>query len=82
MLYKLSKKQEETTRSLQKIERGKIFQSRRWGLSGADFITVCYAIRLRLIEFGDRPDILKQMAQRALADADDKTGGGGQGNED
>lgn len=59
MLYKLSKKQEETTRSLEKIER------------------VCYAIRLRLVEYGDRPEILKQMAKRAL-DSEDKGGAGGQ----
>lgn len=45
---------------------------------------VCYSIRLRLVEFGDRPDILKQMAQRALADPEEKGGGGGGGasNED
>lgn len=30
---------------------------------------VCYSLRLRLIEFADRPDILKQMASRALDDA-------------
>lgn len=33
---------------------------------------VCYALRLRLIEFADRPDILAQMAKRALDDAADK----------
>ncbi|WVR08986.1 hypothetical protein IAU60_006046 [Kwoniella sp. DSM 27419] len=54
MLFKLSKKQEETTRSLEKIEK------------------VCYALRLRLIEFADRPEILAQMAKRALEDAADR----------
>nr|ODO03701.1 hypothetical protein L204_00037 [Cryptococcus depauperatus CBS 7855] len=53
-LRQLSKKQEETQRSLEKIEK------------------VCYALRLRLIEFADRPDILAQMAKRALDDADNK----------
>ncbi|WVW79456.1 hypothetical protein I302_101425 [Kwoniella bestiolae CBS 10118] len=51
MLYKLSKKQEETTRSLEKIEK------------------VCYALRLRLIEFADKPEVLAMMAKRALEDA-------------
>lgn len=32
-------------------------------------MAVCYAIRLRLVEFADRPEILKAMAQRALEDA-------------
>lgn len=36
-------------------------------------IPVCYALRLRLIEFGDRPEVLKQMAKRALEEA--QTGG-------
>lgn len=36
---------------------------------GAD-TPVCYALRLRLIEFADRPDILAQIAKRALDDAD------------
>ncbi|WWC73012.1 uncharacterized protein I206_106977 [Kwoniella pini CBS 10737] len=54
MLYKLSKKQEETTRSLEKIER------------------VCYALRLRLIEFADKPEVLAMMAKRALEDAAEK----------
>ncbi|KAK8843988.1 hypothetical protein IAR55_006781 [Kwoniella newhampshirensis] len=58
MLYKLSKKQDETQRSLEKIEK------------------VCYALRLRLIEFADRPEILAQMAKRALEDAADNEGGG------
>jgi hypothetical protein len=40
-------------------------------------MTVCYAIRLRLVEYGDRPEILKQMAKRAL-DSEDKGGAGGQ----
>ncbi|KGB75778.1 hypothetical protein CNBG_1616 [Cryptococcus deuterogattii R265] len=53
-IRQLSKKQEETQRSLEKIEK------------------VCYALRLRLIEFADRPDILAQMAKRALDDAADK----------
>jgi hypothetical protein len=72
MLYKLSKKQEETNRSLEKIERGRSPQS-----SGSPMAdpAVCYAIRLRLVEYGDQPEILKQMAQRALADSDDKGGG-------
>lgn len=59
MLYKLSKKQEETTRSLEKIEK------------------VCYALRLRLLEYADQPEILKQMAKRALDDAKDAEGGAG-----
>ncbi|WWC91103.1 uncharacterized protein L201_006044 [Kwoniella dendrophila CBS 6074] len=54
MLYKLSKKQEETTRSLEKIEK------------------VCYALRLRLIEFADKPEVLAMIAKRALEDAADK----------
>ncbi|UOH81788.1 hypothetical protein LQV05_004468 [Cryptococcus neoformans] len=58
-IRQLSKKQEETQRSLEKIEKG-------------GFIDFCYALRLRLIEFADRPDILAQMAKRALDDADDK----------
>ncbi|ORY33107.1 Translin [Naematelia encephala] len=58
MLYKLSKKQEETTRSLEKIEK------------------VCYALRLRLVEYADRPEILRQMAKRALEDARDREGEG------
>jgi hypothetical protein len=36
---------------------------------------VCYALRLRLIEFADRPDILRQMASRALDDARGDEGG-------
>ncbi|EIW66050.1 hypothetical protein TREMEDRAFT_35613 [Tremella mesenterica DSM 1558] len=31
---------------------------------------VCYALRLRLLEFADRPEILRQMAKRALDEAD------------
>ncbi|WRT69153.1 uncharacterized protein IL334_006137 [Kwoniella shivajii] len=54
MLYKLSKKQEETTRSLEKIEK------------------VCYALRLRLIEFADKPEVLAMMAKRALEDVAEK----------
>ncbi|ODO09526.1 hypothetical protein I350_03129 [Cryptococcus amylolentus CBS 6273] len=57
-LRQLSKKQDETQRSLEKIEK------------------VCYALRLRLIEFADRPDILAQMAKRALDDVADKGGSG------
>ncbi|RXK37435.1 hypothetical protein M231_05258 [Tremella mesenterica] len=52
LIKPLAKKQEETTRSLEKIER------------------VCYALRLRLLEFADRPEILRQMAKRALDEAD------------
>jgi hypothetical protein len=73
MLYKLSKKQEETTRSLEKIERGKPAPINLGLLLTS---AVCYAIRLRLVEYGDQPEILKQMAKRALADSDDKVGGG------
>jgi len=73
MLYKLSKKQEETTRSLEKIERG-TFSIIHLCTS---LTLVCYAIRLRLVEYGDRPEILKQMAKRAL-DSEDKGGAGGQ----
>ncbi|KAK4683857.1 hypothetical protein P7C73_g6357, partial [Tremellales sp. Uapishka_1] len=50
MLRKLQSKQEETTRSLEKIEK------------------VCYSLRLRLIEFADRPEVLAMMAKRALDD--------------
>ncbi|WVQ81131.1 hypothetical protein IAT38_003253 [Cryptococcus sp. DSM 104549] len=60
-LRQLSKKQEETQRSLEKIEK------------------VCYALRLRLIEFADRPDILAQMAKRALDDAAEKDDSKGRG---
>jgi hypothetical protein len=41
---------------------------------------VCYALRLRLIEYADRPDILRQMAKRALQDARDD--GGERGGDD
>ncbi|RSH83321.1 uncharacterized protein EHS24_006999 [Apiotrichum porosum] len=51
MVPKLDRKQEETTRSLEKIEK------------------VCYALRLRLVEFGDKPEVLKTMAKRALEEA-------------
>ncbi len=37
---------------------------------------MCYSLRLRLIEFADRPDILRQMASRALDDARGEEGGG------
>jgi hypothetical protein len=65
-LRQLRKKQDETARSLEKIERGELP-----GSLGhvAELTVVCYAIRLRLVEFADRPDILKAMAQRALEDA-------------
>ncbi|CAD6588067.1 MAG: hypothetical protein TREMPRED_004929 [Tremellales sp. Tagirdzhanova-0007] len=56
MLHKLTKKQEETTRSMEKIEK------------------LCYALRLRLLEYADRPDVLRQMAKRALGDARDQEG--------
>lgn len=42
---------------------------------------VCYALRLRLVEFGDKPEVLKQMAKRALEDASMSGGGGGQKDE-
>ena len=35
---------------------------------------VCYSLRLRLLEYADRPDILRQMAKRALEDAREKEG--------
>lgn len=38
-------------------------------------LAVCYALRLRLLEFADRPDILRQMAKRALEDAKDDDSG-------
>ncbi|WOO84912.1 Translin-associated protein X [Vanrija pseudolonga] len=59
VLYKLKKKQEETTRSLEKIEK------------------VCYALRLRLVEFGDKPEVLRAMAKRALDEANMSSSGGG-----
>ncbi|GMK55859.1 hypothetical protein CspeluHIS016_0209150 [Cutaneotrichosporon spelunceum] len=59
VLYKLKKKQEETTRSLEKIER------------------VCYALRLRLVEFGDKPEVLAAMAKRALEEGESGGAGGG-----
>ena len=69
--------QEETTRSLQKIERGELTFFFPRGRPQSDGPVVCYAIRLRLVEFGDRPEILEQMAKRSLADSDDKGQGGG-----
>ena len=72
MLYKLSKKQEETNRSLEKIERGTSPPQYNFTVL---IYQVCYAIRLRLVEYGDRPEILKQMAKRAL-DSEDKSGPG------
>jgi hypothetical protein len=65
MLWKLSKKQDETTRSLEKIERGGCYVSLNRFCADQ---SVCYSLRLRLIEYADRPDILKQMAKRALDD--------------
>nr|XP_018259266.1 uncharacterized protein I303_08194 [Kwoniella dejecticola CBS 10117]OBR81424.1 hypothetical protein I303_08194 [Kwoniella dejecticola CBS 10117] len=67
MLYKLSKKQEETTRSLEKIERGMSLAQ----LSSLAF-HLCYALRLRLIEFADKPEVLAMMAKRALEDTAEK----------
>lgn len=110
MLYKLNKKQEETTRSLEKIEKGESAEW-RWrsgtrigsryisfshGSLGAQtesrvlrrvsspcysllIATVCYALRLRLVEFGDKPEVLRQMAKRALEDANV---GGGEGRDE
>ena len=66
MLFKLSKKQEETNRSLEKIERGESVPLER---EVDVLIKVCYSLRLRLIEYADRPEILKQMTQRAAAEA-------------
>ncbi|EJT46836.1 hypothetical protein A1Q2_01794 [Trichosporon asahii var. asahii CBS 8904] len=59
-LHKLKKKQEETTRSLEKIEKA-----------------VCYSLRLRLVEFGDKPEVLRHLAKRAM-DAANMNGGGEQ----
>jgi hypothetical protein len=42
-----------------------------------DVCAVCYALRLRLLEYADQPEILKQMAKRALDDAKDAEGGAG-----
>jgi hypothetical protein len=36
---------------------------------------VCYALRLRLVEFGDKPEVLAAMAKRALEES--MSGGGG-----
>jgi len=36
---------------------------------------VCYSLRLRLVEFGDKPEVLKQMAKRALDEANLTAGG-------
>lgn len=58
MLQKLTRKQEETGRSVEKIEK------------------LCYALRLRLLEFADRPDILQYMARRASGDLRDHDGEG------
>jgi hypothetical protein len=71
MARKLGKKQEETTRSLQKIESGGCSASFKPPVlhGRLTFFAVCYALRLRLIEYADRPDILRQMAKRALDDA-------------
>jgi hypothetical protein len=44
MLYKLSKKQEETTRSLEKIERGTFYLIQR--LQIANFSLLCYPIEI------------------------------------
>lgn len=86
-LYKLQRKQEETTRSLEKIEKGK---SRRLECGPCSrtnqaccFATVltrlvCYTLRLRLIEFGDKPEVLRHLAKRAMDAAN--MSGGGEGN--
>jgi hypothetical protein len=44
MLYKLSKKQEETTRSLEKIERGTFYFAQR--LKIANLSLLCYPIEI------------------------------------
>jgi hypothetical protein len=36
---------------------------------------VCYSLRLRLVEFGDKPEVLKAMAKRALDEANLSGGG-------
>ncbi|BEI92687.1 uncharacterized protein CcaverHIS019_0503150 [Cutaneotrichosporon cavernicola] len=64
VLFKLKKKQEETTRSLEKIEK------------------VCYALRLRLVEFGDKPEVLAAMAKRAVEESESGGGAGGGGERD
>ena len=52
-----------------------VFQKLTYGAT-----TVCYAIQLRVMEYGDRPEILAEMAKRAMADTDD--GFGAEGRED
>lgn len=41
-------------------------------------MAVCYALRLRLVEFGDKPEVLRAMAKRALEEAS-MGGGAGSG---
>lgn len=38
---------------------------------------VCYSLRLRLVEFGDKPEVLRHLAKRAM-DAANMNGGGEQ----
>lgn len=73
VLYKLSKKQEETTRSLEKIEKGK------YTIFDLADVAVCYALRLRLVEFGDKPEVLRAMAKRALDESNMGSSGGAGG---
>ena len=79
MLGKLAKKQEETTRSMEKIEKREYRLVRRQSQSLLTYVrfyavVVCYALRLRLLEYADRPDVLRQMAKRGLGDARDQEG--------
>lgn len=79
MLRQLARKQEETTRSVEKIEKRKsnhLIHVTRELTRAMDIgqSPVCYALRLRLLEFAERPDILQQLAKRALGDARDQEG--------
>ena len=75
MLYKLMKKQEETGRSVVKIEkRASNYTPAPAPIVHLWWCSVCYALRLRLLEFADRPEVFRQMAQRVFEDAEEKSG--------
>ncbi len=38
---------------------------------------MCYALRLRLVEFGDKPEVLAAMAKRALEESMSSGGAAG-----
>ncbi|KAJ9118183.1 hypothetical protein QFC22_004087 [Naganishia vaughanmartiniae] len=39
------------------------------------FFSVCYAIQLKILEYGDRPDVLERLAKRTLEDSNDDASG-------